>query len=135
MIAVRMFPYVGQDNAALLLEASDVFRVVSDNSGIKVTYCLVEGTFHIGNEKYIEMVTLTASSYGVPDLERKVVKWDDPFFENMQDVETNEALRVLGKGQIDAHKAVKTADIALLEARRVAKDYDLLAEFVMLAAL
>ena len=133
MIAVRMFPYVGQDNATLMLEASDVFRVVRDNSDIKITYCLVEGTFHIGNEKYIELVTLTARSYGVPDLERKVVKWDDPFFENMQDVETQEALRVLGKGQIDAHKAVMTADIALLEARRVSKDYDNLAEFIVVA--
>lgn len=133
MIAVRMFPYVGQDNAALLLEASDVFRVVRDIYGVKVTYCLVEATFHIGDAKYIEMVTLTASSYGVPDLERKCVKWDDPFFENMQDVETQEALRVLGKGQIDAHKAVMTAEIALLEARRVAKDYDNLAEFVIVA--
>lgn len=133
MIAVRMFPYVGQDNATLMLEASDVFRVVRDNSDIKITYCLVEGTFHIGNEKYIELVTLTAESYGVPDLERKVVKWDDPFFENMQDVETQEALRVLGKGQIDAHKAVMTADIALLEARRVAKDYDNLAKFIVVA--
>lgn len=128
-----MFPYVGQDNATLMLEASDVFRVVRDNSDIKITYCLVEGTFHIGNEKYIELVTLTARSYGVPDLERKVVKWDDPFFENMQDVETQEALRVLGKGQIDAHKAVMTADIALLEARRVSKDYDNLAEFIVVA--
>ena len=128
-----MFPYVGQDNATLMLEASDVFRVVRDNSDIKITYCLVEGTFHIGNEKYIELVTLTAESYGVPDLERKVVKWDDPFFENMQDVETQEALRVLGKGQIDAHKAVMTADIALLEARRVSKDYDNLAEFIVVA--
>ena len=128
-----MFPYVGQDNATLMLEASDVFRVVRDNSDIKITYCLVEGTFHIGNEKYIELVTLTAESYGVPDLERKVVKWDDPFFENMQDVETQEALRVLGKGQIDAHKAVMTADIALLEARRVAKDYDNLAKFIVVA--
>ena len=133
MIAVRMFPYVGQDNATLMLEASDVFRVVRDNSDIKITYCLVEGTFHIGNEKYIELVTLTARSYGVPDLERKVVKWDDPFFENMQDVETQEALRVLGKGQIDAHKAVMTADIALLEARRVSKDYDNLAKFIVVA--
>lgn len=128
-----MFPYVGQDNATLMLEASDVFRVVRDNSDIKITYCLVEGTFHIGNEKYIELVTLTARSYGVPDLERKVVKWDDPFFENMQDVETQEALRVLGKGQIDAHKAVMTADIALLEARRVSKDYDNLAKFIVVA--
>lgn len=128
-----MFPYVGQDNATLMLEASDVFRVVRDNSDIKITYCLVEGTFHIGNEKYIELVTLTAGSYGVADLERKVVKWDDPFFENMQDVETQEALRVLGKGQIDAHKAVMTADIALLEARRVSKDYDNLAEFIVVA--
>lgn len=133
MIAVRMFQYANATNPARLLEAGEVFRVVKDSNGVKITYCLVENVFYIDDNKYIEMATLANTSYGTAAVERKTARWDDDFFTNMQHADEKEALRVLGTAQIDAEKAVLDAERNLLNARRISTDFTRLAEFILTA--